>query len=493
MQLLILFLVLFGVGLDAHAGTINRPAKSFGGTSFINNVVPQASDFNGDADTIYAEFNGNIDDSNIDASANISPSKINPDGFTVNVRTTNAAPCKILDETDQSADLRRWAMCVVGGEFRISTYSDAGTLQNNWLTINRANGGFAIGGTSGSNVINGATTFNQAVTFTGGTSLNPTGMVSMYMGTVAPTGWLMLDGGSSSCTGASSANANLCAQLVGLYGTANYKGAAGTTVTFDSSSDEVLHTAHGKSVNDRVHFSTTGSLPTLASGTFQQTSVYCIISTTTDRFKISTACGGGSLDFTSTGSGTHSDYFNFTVPDARGRTTIGAGNEQFTEDFAPAAVNTGTSQITLATNNVKYVTGQAVTFTSTGGLPSPLVGSTTYYVIRVSSTLIYVASSLANAQNGTAIALTTQGTGTHTINRSGTTRTIGEFGGEETHAMSITELLSHTHVFDRSGAAGSGGSLDSTAAGTKQTDARGGNAAMNIMNPFIVMNYIIKL
>ena len=42
----------------ADAATISRPSKSFGGTSFINGVVPQASDFNGDPDTIYSEFNG---------------------------------------------------------------------------------------------------------------------------------------------------------------------------------------------------------------------------------------------------------------------------------------------------------------------------------------------------------------------------------------------------------------------------------------------------
>src|SRR3990167_10309342 len=98
----------------ADAGTITRPAKSFGVTSFINGVVPQASDFNGDTDTIYGEFNGNIDNSNIKSAAAIAPTKISPDGFTVNVRTITTAPCTILEESDQAADTKRWEMCSNG-------------------------------------------------------------------------------------------------------------------------------------------------------------------------------------------------------------------------------------------------------------------------------------------------------------------------------------------------------------------------------------------
>ena len=90
----------------ADAGTINRPTKTFGGSSFINGVTPQASDFNGDVDTIYGEFNGNIDNNNLKVGAAIDASKINPDGFTVNLRTVNASPCYALDESDQGADLR---------------------------------------------------------------------------------------------------------------------------------------------------------------------------------------------------------------------------------------------------------------------------------------------------------------------------------------------------------------------------------------------------
>ena len=322
MKKLVLFLCALLFAVDVGAATVTRPAKSFGGTSFINGVVPQASDFNGDLDTLYAEFNGNIDNANIKSAAAIALSKIDTSaGFTVNIRTVNSAPCEFLDESDQGADLRRWAWCSVAGEMRLGTYTDAAVLQNNWLTITRANGGVTLGGTSGSNVINGATTFNQAVTFVGSTTIVPTASITLYMGTTAPSGWLLLDGTSYSCTGAASVKANLCTQLVSLSASVNYKGSASAVVTSDFTSDEIIHTAHGKVANDRVHFSSTTTLPAPLSSSV----VYCIISTTTDRYKVGPVCGGGVTDLTTNGTGTHSDYFNFLVPDARGRSILGTG------------------------------------------------------------------------------------------------------------------------------------------------------------------------
>lgn len=403
-----LFLLLVLIPSIVDAGTITRPTKSFSGTSFINGVVPQAGDFNGDADTIYGEFNGNISNVNISASAAIAASKINPDGFVTNIRTVNAAPCKILDENDQSADLRRWAICSAGGQFQLGTYSDVGALQNNWLTITRANGGFTLGGTSGTNTVNGATTFNQTVTFSSGTSLLPSGAVMQYMGTTAPSGWLLMDGASNSCTGASSVNASLCTQLVSLFGTVNYKGSALGTFTVDTSSNEIIHTAHGKTTGDRVHFSTTTTLPIPLSAT----TVYCIISTTTDRYKISGTCGGAETDITSTGSGTHSDYFNFLVPDARGRNALGQG--------------------------------------AGAGL---------------------------------------------------TNRVLGDTGGEETHILTETEMPSHTHSLTNGSSVirnATGGGAGAAAGSDKHSftvsaAATGGDAAHAVMDPFLVMTFIIKL
>lgn len=45
-------------------------------TTFVDNTIPTASQFNGDFNTIYSEFNGNITNANISASAAIVFSKL---------------------------------------------------------------------------------------------------------------------------------------------------------------------------------------------------------------------------------------------------------------------------------------------------------------------------------------------------------------------------------------------------------------------------------
>ncbi len=90
------------------------------------------------------------------------------------------------------------------------------------------------------------------------------------------------------------------------------------------------------------------------------------------------------------------------------------------------SVNTGTNTIQVVcgllhndgitpfvAGGIPYILGDILYFTVEPGgvLPSPLVAGTPYYVIPVSSGVIKLASSLANAQLGTAITLTTTGTG----------------------------------------------------------------------------------
>lgn len=98
------------------------------------------------------------------------------------------------------------------------------------------------------------------------------------------------------------------------------------------------------------------------------------------------------------------------------------------ERLVAAAVNTGTDVITViagttaAPGSTTYVTGDTVKFTNAGGaLPAPLVAGTVYYVIAASSTTIKLATSLINALAGTAIDLTTAGTGVQTLQVAATT------------------------------------------------------------------------
>ena len=81
--------------------------------------------------------------------------------------------------------------------------------------------------------------------------------------------------------------------------------------------------------------------------------------------------------------------------------------------FATSDVNT--SNETFTESSHKYQTGDAVQISSTTTIPGGLAAATTYYVINASSSTIKLATTLALAKAGTAINLTSQGAGTHTI------------------------------------------------------------------------------
>ena len=138
LTLLLAVLVLLWTSV-ADAGTITRPSKSFGGTSFITGVVPTAADFNGDHDTVYSEVNGSLSNVNISASAAIAGSKISP-AFTSDASVTTGTPCQFWTESDEAADAQRWYACVSGGTWGLTTRTDAGAIQATPIQINRSTG-----------------------------------------------------------------------------------------------------------------------------------------------------------------------------------------------------------------------------------------------------------------------------------------------------------------------------------------------------------------
>lgn len=197
----------------------------------------------------------------------------------------------------------------------------------------------------------------------------------------------------------------------------------------------------------------------------------------------------------STTWGTGDGSTTFNLPDMRGKTPIGDGTGTSTESGEDADVDTGNDTLTVASNVNKWVTGMAVVFNLTSGTITGLSDNTTYYVIRASATTIKLASTLANAQNGTAIDLTAKTSPVWDITYNFSARTLGEYGGEESHAMSSTELVAHVHTVNLDTTGGSGtvaATGGDSADTTMNSGSKGGNAAMNIMQPFAVVKYIIS-
>lgn len=191
---------------------------------------------------------------------------------------------------------------------------------------------------------------------------------------------------------------------------------------------------------------------------------------------------------TTWGSGDGSTTFN--LPDFRNRSPIGAGTGAVTEDVTASSSN----GFTVAANDTKWITGMAVVLSNLSGFTTSATAGPTYYAVRISSTNVRLATTLALAQNASPD-VTISGSGTATLTHTFTARTLGQYGGEESHAMSITELLAHTH--------GAGNQINISASGAtlvRQTDtstltvtgSTGGNAAMNNMQPFGVVKFIIS-
>lgn len=89
------------------------------------------------------------------------------------------------------------------------------------------------------------------------------------------------------------------------------------------------------------------------------------------------------------------------------------------DDRLESSVITITDTIIFADNTYNFVTGDAVQVSTTGGLPTGISASTTYYIIRETATRHRLATSSGNATAGTAIDLTSVGTGVHTIVKTG--------------------------------------------------------------------------
>lgn len=205
--------------------------------------------------------------------------------------------------------------------------------------------------------------------------------------------------------------------------------------------------------------------------------------------------------------------------------------------FAAIVPTIGTFTVTIASpavvtlNGHGFIQGDAVYLITTGALPTGLSANTLYYVIYINANTFRLATSRVNAKAGTAINTSGTQSGVHTLNfcpfglgngsttfnvpnlkgkviaGSDSSQTefddLGIEGGAKTHTLAESEMPNHGHgpgnVYNNSRAIGSGGVtlnlLSLTATEVNQNinlGNKGSGAAHNNLQPFIVMNYIIK-
>jgi len=157
---------------------------------------------------------------------------------------------------------------------------------------------------------------------------------------------------------------------------------------------------------------------------------------------------------TSHGIGNGTTTFN--IPDHRYLVPRGRGGVA-NQAILPAAVNITTEEITVTGHEYRR-TGFRVRVSSTGTIIGGLAINTDYYVIVVNANTIKLATTRANAIANTAINLTSQGTGTHTISQaegpdfSSRTAVNGGNAGDNIGSLEEDTSQAHSHSLKVSGA-----------------------------------------
>lgn len=198
---------------------------------------------------------------------------------------------------------------------------------------------------------------------------------------------------------------------------------------------------------------------------------------------------------TSFGVGDGSTTFN--LPDLRGSVPVGSGTKTKVATFASRASNVLTvTGLSNAANN-EFQTGQVITYHSTSTVIAGLTNDTVYYLIRTGNLTFSLATTLALAQVGTPIALSSDGAGVQTFTLTLTARTIGHSGGEETHAQARGEESPHVHSVTATASSISNqsfspGNNTTGSTFTGNTNSSPGGVATNNMQPFAVITYMIK-
>lgn len=191
---------------------------------------------------------------------------------------------------------------------------------------------------------------------------------------------------------------------------------------------------------------------------------------------------------TSTNYGVGDGTTTFNLPNLLGRVPVGYASVAPTKVLTFASRSSNVITITGIDNHAQnqLQTGQTVLYTSSGTNITGLTSGNSYFVIRVAYNQFSLAASLGDANYGTAIALSSDGSGTQTFTVTYTARPLGQNGGTETQ----TSVASHYHTGVQ--ATGSGTSGWSSSGNRNPLTGETGSATPNNIPPFTVVNYIIK-
>ena len=232
----------------------------------------------------------------------------------------------------------------------------------------------------------------------------PPGAIIPYIGTTAPSGFLLCDGSAANAT-ANEGLFNVIAPSLSIFGPGTSTGGP----SFDSTTDVWTLSAHGFVNDDSVHLTNSGGA--LPAGFFANTH-YFVITVTTNTFQLSLAKGGAAVNGTNNGTGLQLIFNSFNTPDLRGRFPLGLDNM--------------------------------------GGTP---------------------ANRVTNAQADI----------------------LGGNTGQEDFTQTISTMAAHSHQAGNPTSPGSGNTGRLTAQFGFPTSVDGGSSAINIMNPYLTVNYIIKV
>lgn len=183
---------------------------------------------------------------------------------------------------------------------------------------------------------------------------------------------------------------------INAVGDRRYLGSPSSVVTISNASPGVITwAANGLAVDTPVVFSTTSGLPT---GLTAGTTYFVKTILTTSTFTVCAVVGGAAIATSSAGAGVHTATAKVhTIYEA----AIGSRATVTISNAAPGVVTDVAHGMIADT---------PIVFTTTSGLPNPLVAGTTYYV----KTPLTDSYNVAATAGGAAINTTTAGAGVHT-------------------------------------------------------------------------------